>query len=282
MPSKSKFDNNVPIQWCPGCPNHLILNALKKALEELNLNPENICMVSGIGQAAKLPHYLKGNFFNGLHGRALPVATGIKIANPKLKVIVSTGDGDCYGEGGNHFLHTLRRNPDLTLLVHNNYIYALTKGQASPTTPQGEKRALNPLGVQDLPLNPIALALVQGAGFVARASALHTEHLTDIIKKAISFPGLAYVDILQPCITWLKDSLKLVKEKAYILKEHNPKDLNQALKIALQEKWALGIFYQRENPEPVLGENFYKLYPEVKLNHNSSVDINKIKELMQN
>lgn len=280
MPSKSKFDNDVPIQWCPGCPNHLILNALKKALEELSLNPENVCLVSGIGQAAKLPHYLKCNFFNGLHGRALPIATGIKIANPELKVIVSTGDGDCYGEGGNHFLHTLRRNPDLTLLVHNNSIYALTKGQASPTTPQGEKRALNPLGVQDLPLNPIALALVQGAGFVAKASALETEHLKEIIKKAISFPGLAYVDILQPCITWLKESLKLVKENSYFLKNHNFSDFNQALNLALKEKWALGIFYQRENPEPILGENFYKLYPEANLRETRAVKIDTVKELM--
>ncbi len=143
MAGKQAFDNNVEIQWCPGCPNFSILQAFKKAFAELDKNPDDICLVSGIGQAAKLPHYLNCNFFNGLHGRALPVATAINAVNPDLTTVVVTGEGDCYGEGGNHFLHSLRRNPDITLVVHNNEIYALTKGQASPTTQKGEKRTFN-------------------------------------------------------------------------------------------------------------------------------------------
>jgi len=136
------YKNHVPVQWCPGCPNFGILSALKAALTTLEKQPHACCLVSGIGQAAKLPHYLNCNFFNGLHGRAIPAALGIHVANPHLTTIVVTGEGDCYGEGGNHFLHALRRNPDITVVVHNNGFYALTKGQASPTTTIGEKRSL--------------------------------------------------------------------------------------------------------------------------------------------
>ncbi|KUJ96197.1 MAG: 2-oxoglutarate/2-oxoacid ferredoxin oxidoreductase subunit beta [Desulfonauticus sp.] len=282
MKSKTKFSNNVPSQWCPGCPNHLILKALQNGLEELELTPQEVCLVSGIGQAAKLPHYLKGNFFNGLHGRALPVATGIKLANPKLKVIVTTGDGDCYGEGGNHFLHTLRRNPDITLLVHNNSIYALTKGQASPTTPKGEKRALNPRGVEDEPLNPLALALIQGTGFVARCSALEIEHLKEVIKEAINYPGLAYVDILQPCISWLKPSLETLKKETFFL-SHDPQDFEQALKIALDpaQKWGLGIIYKNPWPKPVLGEGFYQHFSLEQLTHLPPLDLTIAQNLLK-
>lgn len=137
MPSIDDYANDAEIQWCPGCPNFGILQAFKKALVELEKTPDQVCLISGIGQAAKLPHYLKCNFFNGLHGRPIPVALGVQTANPDLTTVVVTGDGDCYGEGGNHFIHALRRNPDITVVVHNNEIYALTKGQASPTTPQG-------------------------------------------------------------------------------------------------------------------------------------------------
>src|SRR3989339_919299 len=159
------------IAWCPGCGNFSILPALKKALADLNINPQRLVIASGIGQAAKTPHYLKCNFFNGLHGRALPPATGIKAANPNLTVIGEGGDGDMYGEGGNHFIHAIRRNPDITILVHNNMVYALTKGQASPTSQQGYKTPIQVGGVYEEPFNPMAVSIALGAGFVARGFA---------------------------------------------------------------------------------------------------------------
>ncbi|SFM49843.1 thiamine pyrophosphate-dependent enzyme [Thermodesulforhabdus norvegica] len=253
-------DYNVvtEIQWCPGCPNHMILRALKQALASLGLKPRDICLVSGIGQAAKLPHYIACNFFNGLHGRALPVATGIAVSNPSLKVIVTTGDGDCYGEGGNHFLHTFRRNPDISIFVHNNSIYALTKGQASPTTPLGERRTLQLRGVLEPPLSPLALALVAGCGFVARGFALDVEHLAELMVQAVSYRGCALVDIIQPCITWDPRPLDWFRERvSYIEGEHDPSDFGKALDLALRNDFAVGVLYKGD-PKPVFGEDFFR------------------------
>jgi 2-oxoglutarate ferredoxin oxidoreductase subunit beta len=145
--------------WCPGCGNFSILDAVKRGLVASELEPHQVLLVSGIGQAAKAPHYLNANVFNGLHGRALPVATGAKLANPDLRIIVESGDGCNYGEGGNHFLAAIRRNIDLTLIVHNNQIYGLTKGQASPTTMEGFVTKAQPEGVASAPFNPIAVAV---------------------------------------------------------------------------------------------------------------------------
>ncbi|MHC4123505.1 MAG: thiamine pyrophosphate-dependent enzyme, partial [Planctomycetota bacterium] len=149
----------VDIAWCPGCGDFQILRILKETLAELKLVPTDIVLVSGIGQAAKIPHYLKCNVFNGLHGRALPPATAIKAANPKLTVIAESGDGDMYGEGGNHFLHTIRRNPNITNIVHNNMVYGLTKGQASPTSQTGFKTPVQVNGVFLEPFNPLSVAI---------------------------------------------------------------------------------------------------------------------------
>ncbi len=254
------YDNNVGIQWCPGCPNHLILKSLKDALILKGLKPNEICLVSGIGQAAKLPHYLKCNFFNGLHGRALPVATGIAVSNPELNVIVTTGEGDCYGEGGNHFIHAIRRNPNITLLVHNNSVYALTKGQASPTTPPGERRTLQIKGVVEKPLNPMAIAIAMGCGFVARGFALDVDHLTTIIAEAISYRGFALVDIIQPCITWDPRPLSWFKERVVkVDKAYEDSAIHEALNLAIQddEIIRIGIFYRKKSA-PVFGEAFYK------------------------
>jgi 2-oxoglutarate ferredoxin oxidoreductase subunit beta len=151
------FDmGDIDIAWCPGCGNFPILKTLKEALTELGIDPTQLVMVSGIGQAAKMPHYLKANFFNGLHGRALPPATAIKAANPKLTVIAESGDGDMYGEGGNHFIHCIRRNPNITNIVHDNMVYGLTKGQASPTSRRGFKTPVQVAGVILEPFNPLA------------------------------------------------------------------------------------------------------------------------------
>lgn len=249
MTSMEMYKSDVEIQWCPGCPNYSILEAFKKAFIELDKSPREICLVSGIGQAAKLPHYLKCNFFNGLHGRAIPVALGIHMANPNLTTMVVTGDGDAYGEGGNHFLHTLRRNPDITVVVHNNEIYALTKGQASPTTPMGEKRTLQLRGVEIMPLNMPALAILNGCGFVARGFAGEQDHLADILVRAIRYKGLSYIDIIQPCITWGPHPVDWYKERVSKVKDdYDTGDINEALHrtMTVGERIPIGILYEGE------------------------------------
>jgi 2-oxoglutarate/2-oxoacid ferredoxin oxidoreductase subunit beta len=241
MSSLNEYNNQIPNQWCPGCPNFGILNALKSALVELGKAPHEVCLVSGIGQAAKLPHYLNCNFFNGLHGRAIPVATGIQVVNPDLTTIVATGDGDCYGEGGNHFIHAIRRNPDITVMVHNNEIYALTKGQASPTTPLGEKRKLQVRGVEVPPLNMPAFAIMQDCGFVARGFAGDREHLTEIIVRAVKHRGMSFIDIIQPCISWGTHPVSWYKERVRKLgSDYNFNDKGEALNLALSSD---GYFY---------------------------------------
>lgn len=261
-----RFDNAVEIQWCPGCPNNLILRAVKEALAQAGLSPHEVCLVSGIGQAAKLPHYLNVNFFNGLHGRALPVALGIAAANPKLKLLVTTGEGDCYGEGGNHFIHTIRRNPNLTLIVHDNSFYALTKGQASPTTPIGEVRGLHPQGVSEPPLNPLGIAILHGCGFVARGFALEREHLSALIGKALAHPGFSVIDVIQPCITWDNHPMEWFRERIYKLgSDHDPRDPTAALRLTTEtDRAAIGLFYHAEQAE-TFGARFRSKFGEIPL-----------------
>ncbi len=234
------------IAWCPGCGNFGILGAVKQALAELGLAPKDIAVVSGIGQAAKTPHYLRCNFFNGLHGRALPPATAIKAANPRLTVICESGDGDMYGEGGNHFIHAIRRNPDLTNIVHNNMVYGLTKGQASPTSRVGMKTPVQVAGVTAEPFNPLAVAIALNASFVARAYSADAGKTKDIIKAAIQHRGYSLVDILQPCVTFNKtNTYQWFKENTYYLGgEHDPEDRMEAFRRATEAgKLPLGIFY---------------------------------------
>ncbi len=203
-------------------------------------------MVSGIGQAAKLPHYLNVNYFNGLHGRALPPATAIKASNPELTVICESGDGDMYGEGGNHFLAAIRRNPDITNIVHNNMVYGLTKGQASPTSQLGFKTPVQVDGVFEEPINPLALAIALDASFVARAFAGDVDQTKEIIKIAIKHKGYALVDIFQPCITFNKvNTFQWFKENTYYLKDtYSPYDRTEAFKIATEtDKFPLGVIY---------------------------------------
>ena len=188
--------------WCPGCGNHEILKSMKQALVESRLEPHEVLFVSGIGQAAKAPHYLNVNLFNGLHGRALPVTTGAKLANSNLTVIVESGDGCTYGEGGNHFLAVIRRNIDITLIVHNNQVYGLTKGQASATSQLGFKTKVQTFGVINEPFNPIAVAISLNASFVARAFVGDIEKTKEILKRAIEHKGYALIDLLCPCVTF--------------------------------------------------------------------------------
>lgn len=242
------FNSNDENTWCPGCGNFAILACIKESLYELGLLPEEVVMVSGIGQAAKTPHYLKANVFNGLHGRALPPAQAIKIVNKNLKVIVTSGDGDAYGEGGNHFLHNIRRNVDIVQLVHNNQIYGLTKGQGSPTTARGQKTSMQFDGTYTDPLNPLALAISLGATFVARSFSGEKEHLKEILKKAINHKGYALIDILQPCVSFNKiNTFKWYKDRVYKLDEtYNPKDKIEAFKKTQEfgdDGIPIGIFY---------------------------------------
>ncbi len=187
--------------WCPGCGNFVILECLKAALEQLGKDPSEVLVAAGIGQAAKTPQYISTNSFCGLHGRSLPAAAAAKIANEKLTVIINSGDGDSYGEGGNHFIHNIRRNVDITHFVHDNQIYALTKGQASPTSVKGLVTGVQTDGNMNEPLNPMLLAIAAGAGFVARAFTGRKEHLITLMKEAIQYKGYALVDILQPCVS---------------------------------------------------------------------------------
>ncbi|MBD3270998.1 MAG: 2-oxoacid ferredoxin oxidoreductase [Elusimicrobia bacterium] len=241
----------IETAWCPGCGNFGILSALKKALVELGKKPENIVIVSGIGQAAKLPHYLKCNLFNGLHGRALPAAFGIKVANPRLDVLVTTGDGDCYGEGGNHFLNAIRRNINITLLVHDNEIYGLTKGQASPTTQQTMKTKVQTAGVRLTPFKPLAVAIAAGCGFVARSFSGNPSLTVDLIQQAVRHKGFSIVDILQPCVTFNPSrTYEWYRSHTYTLGEHDPSDITAAFRKALEwdEKIPLGVLYRRQFP----------------------------------
>jgi len=237
---------DIDIAWCPGCGNFSILKSLKLALAELEIAPEKLVVVSGIGQAAKIPHYFRTHFFNGLHGRALPPATAIKLVNPELTVIAESGDGDMYGEGGNHFLHAIRRNPNITNIVHNNMVYGLTKGQASPTSQLGFRTPVQVKGVLLEPFNPLSLAISLGASFVARAFAGDMEPTKEILKMAIAHKGYALVDILQPCVSFNKlNTFQWFRDKAYYLADsHDPKDRDKAVHIAMQQdRLSLGVIY---------------------------------------
>lgn len=268
------FDmKDIDIAWCPGCGNFHIINILKRTFAELNTPPQKLVMVSGIGQAAKTPHYLKCNVFNGLHGRALPAATAIKVANPSLVVVAESGDGCMYGEGGNHLLHAIRRNPDITVLVHNNMVYGLTKGQASPTSQYGFKTPTQVQGVVLEPFNPIAVAISLDASFVARAYAGDREQAISVLKQAIQHRGFYLVDMFQFCISYNKvNTHKWFKENTYYLEDdYDPEDREGAFSKAIEkEKFCLGVIYR--NPRRVTfedsidtrgGEPMYKHLPDM-------------------
>lgn len=274
---KERFSFSKETAWCPGCGNFSIAHSLMKALDRTGLEPHQVLLVSGIGQAAKLPQYFNCNYFNGLHGRALPVATAAKVCNHEMAVIVTTGDGDCYGEGGNHFVHTIRRNPDLNLFVHNNQIYGLTKGQASPTSDLGVRTKLQNHGVYNEPLNPLAMAIALDVSFAARAFAGDIEQLADLMFRAISHRGFAIVDILQPCVSFNKvNTYEWYKERVYHLDktDYDYTDRNAAFQKALEwgEQIPTGVIFSQERP--VFEENFSALSegPLVKQKR-SSIDI---------
>jgi 2-oxoglutarate ferredoxin oxidoreductase subunit beta len=250
----NRFDNHpADIAWCPGCGNFLIRKALLGALDELGIDQQNLVMVSGIGQAAKMPQYVKTHFFNGLHGRGLPPATAIKAVNPHLTVIAEGGDGDMYGEGGNHLMHAIRRNPDITVFVHDNMIYGLTKGQASPTTRPGTVTPIQVTGVFEKPVNPMALAIALDASFVARAYAGHADKTREIMKLAIAHKGFALVDIFHSCVSFNKiNTAKWFSDNIYYLDAaYDPTDQAASFKKALEETpFPLGVLYINKSKKP--------------------------------
>jgi len=238
--------------WCPGCGNFRILEAVKRALSAADLRPRDVLFVSGIGQAAKAPHYLNANVFNGLHGRAIPAAVGAKLANPRLTVIVESGDGCVYGEGGNHLLAAIRRNADLKVLVHDNLVYGLTKGQASPTSEEGFITKAQPDGSYAEPFNPLALAIALKAPFVARGFSGNVDQLAALIGEALAHPGFALVDIFQNCISFNKvQTFAWFKKRCYELgAEHDPTDFNAALAKAYEwgDRIPTGVLFKCERP----------------------------------
>lgn len=251
------FDFNQPehaIQWCPGCGDFGILLAAKNAYANLGLKSENIVMVSGIGCSGKIPQYVKTYGFEGLHGRSLPPAQGIKLVNHDLEVVVFGGDGDGYGIGMGHFVHAMRRNMDLLYVVHDNQVYGLTKGQASPTTEEGAKTSTTPKGVIEAPINPMTLALSSDATWVGRGFAGDIKHLTSLIEQGIQHKGFALLDVFQPCVTYNKiNTFQFFQQRIYKLEEDKSYDpTNKLMAFERSQEWGekipIGVLYQEIRP----------------------------------
>ncbi|MFH1714171.1 MAG: thiamine pyrophosphate-dependent enzyme [Candidatus Nealsonbacteria bacterium] len=259
MMKSEDFGTKMENTWCPGCPNFGILQAVKEAFAELategKIKAKDISVIVGIGCHAKIFDYLNVNAFYGLHGRPLPVALGIKTSNPQLTVVAFGGDGDTFAEGISHFIHNCRHNANITMLVHNNQAFSLTTGQATPTTEKGFVGPSTPSGKKEEPINPVVLALVSGATFAARGSALDPVHLKGIIKKAIEHEGFSFVDILQPCLIFHDSSSYYVKN-TYKVEGNNTQDIKQAMELAKEwdysfeedKKVPLGVFFEIKKP----------------------------------
>lgn len=261
MTTEEQLVGPQKVTWCTGCGNFGILAALKKTLLELDTPVDQIVLTSGIGCSGKLPHYIGGvNSFHALHGRPIPIATGIHMVNPDLKVIVHTGDGDCLGEGLGHFIHAARRNVNIAVIIHNNGVNGLTKGQFSPAAPRGytSKTSPPPPGSPMDPVNPTAQAITAGASFVARGFSGDQKMLVDLMKRAVNHKGFAVIDVLQPCVTWNRVlTWKFYNDHTYSLQEseHDVTDRMKALEKALDdgEKYPIGVFYETEQPDLASG-----------------------------
>lgn len=247
--SIANLDPKHTSQWCPGCGNFGIVAAVKQAIIKLKIDPKDVLIVSGIGCSSKFPHYLKTYGIETIHGRALPVATGAKLANKDLHVIVVGGDGDGYGIGMGHLIHTMRRNINITYLINNNEIYALTKGQTSPTTPKGRQTPSTPNGSIETPINPMALAIAGGATFVAKSFSGDLAHMTDIIVKGMEHKGFSLIDIGQICVSY-NPLMNYAWYKERIYKLEDQEGYNQKNK-----SW--GLIHAHENQEEKLGIGVY-------------------------
>lgn len=251
MPYNEDFSGKTPT-WCPGCGDWAIGLAIKKALSAKGHTPSDIFVVFDIGCSGNMNDFLNAYAIHGLHGRSVPAAIGAKIANSDMPVFVIGGDGGLYGEGGNHFLHACRGNHDITMIVHDNNVYGLTTGQVAPTAEQGYKSKSTPEGIIELPVNPLALAISQGATFVAQSFAGNMTHLQETLSKAIDHKGFSLINILQPCVTFNRiDTYSYYLERAYILEDHNPEDYDAAMKKAREimfESFPLGVLYEVHRP----------------------------------
>ena len=262
---KDSHKGRIHPDWCPGCGDFSVLTALQKALFELELSPHQVLTVSGIGCSSNLPGFINTYGMHTLHGRSLPVATGAKLANHELTVIITGGDGDGFGIGCNHFIHTARRNINLTYIVMDNQIYGLTTGQVSPTSVKGMKTKSTPHGNIENPINPIPLAIVAGATYVARGFSGKQKHLVDIFKGAIQHNGFALVDVFSPCVTYNMDNTyKWFNPRVKILEDedHDTIDFHAAIDKGYMwgEEIPIGLFWKRtdlptlEESEQVLDE----------------------------
>lgn len=247
------LDTHVKPNWCPGCGNFGILTAFKSALVELGFERENVVLVSGIGCHGKMVNHVNINGFHGIHGRTLPLATGMKLANPDLKVVCFAGDSDCYDEGWDHFSHAIRRNMDITLIVHDNMILGLTTGQATSTSQRGFRTRSTPFGSTVTPLNPIAHALVSNGTFVARGFVGEIKHLQSLMVQAVKHRGFSYIDVFQPCVTFnYLNTYEWYRQRVYKLEEtgYDYTDRQKALEKSFEwgDRIPIGIFYKEDQP----------------------------------
>lgn len=260
--SAKDYRSDVDPIWCPGCGDYGVLSAVAEVLANRNVDPNKVVIVSGIGCSSRFPAFLTCYGFHSVHGRALPIATGVALANPDLHVIVVGGDGDGLSIGAGHFPHAARRNVNLTYLLLDNEIYGLTKGQISPTTTDlslAKKALSSPHGTWELPINPIGLALSYGASFVGRAYSAQRKELTNVIDQAFQHKGFGFVHVISPCTTFYNSYKTMTPRVRLIEDDHNPHDRNGALQLAYDKKdiW-LGVFY-READRPTLGDQFAHL-----------------------
>jgi 2-oxoglutarate ferredoxin oxidoreductase subunit beta len=231
--------------WCPGCGDFGVFNSVLKALTDLKLDPSYVAIASGIGCSGRFPAFVNAYGFHGVHGRVLPLATGIKLANPELTVFAVGGDGDAFSIGAGHLPHAARRNVDITYIVMDNEIYGLTKGQPSPTSPIGMKKKASPYGSYDSPLNPIAMALSYGTTFVARGFSSQPRELTELIKRGIQHPGFAFIQVMSPCVTFYDTYAHFKETTAPIPQDHNAADRVSAVRLAFDtNRHYLGVFYE--------------------------------------
>ena len=239
--------------WCPGCGDFGVVAAVEMALKRLAIPSHNVVIVSGIGCSSNLPHFLTSYGFHAIHGRAVPVAEGIRWANHGLTVIGTGGDGDGFGIGAGHFVHAMRRNIDLTYVTMDNQIYGLTTGQASPTSRMGQKTKSTPTGVIENPIDPIALALASGATYIARGFSGDVKHLTDLVANGIQHKGFAFVDVFSPCVTYNKvNTFDFFRQRVYKLESagHDPSNIVRAWERSLEwgDKIPIGLFYKTDRP----------------------------------
>jgi 2-oxoglutarate/2-oxoacid ferredoxin oxidoreductase subunit beta len=251
--SPKDFATATPSWWCAGCGDYGVLSALKQALAELGAQPKDVAFVSGIGCSGKISGYVHSYAFHGVHGRALPVATAVKLANRELMVIAAGGDGDGYAIGAGHFLHAVRRNPNITYIVMDNQTYGLTKGQSSPTSQTGYITGTSPQGNPDAPLNGMAVALAAGGSFLARGFSANPKHLVDLLKQAVQHEGFSLVEVMSPCVTYNKiNTYAWFKQNVYYVTDdetYDPTDRRQAFGALTSEgKIPLGVLYRESRP----------------------------------